>query len=200
MRICADQDCLERSVVRRSEGDIRMKTSRCVCLSLIGSLVMSAVVPGVVLAGETVEAAPQVSAEAKAERLKPVDVSLAEDGKLRGVLLDSQGEPVVDQQVVIYRDGEEVASSKSNGEGAFELDGIKGGLLAIASEEGGGMFRVWTSHTAPPSAKDVAVVYHDASIVRGNGPRSWIKKPVLIGAAIAGAVILPIALHDNEAS
>ena len=178
-----------------------MKSSRIVCVSLIVSLLIAGSLPASLSARESIVPPSQSDGVDKENEAKPVDVSLAEDGKLYGRLLDSEGVPVGGQLIVVFRDGERVAETKSNSEGDFELDRLRGGLYVIAGKEGGGLYRVWASQTGPPSAKGIAVVYGDTTVVRGNRAwRSWVTSPAFIGIGLAGAIAIPIALHKNEAS
>jgi len=182
-----------------------MKHSRLLKLFAVALTAFATVVPNQLLANELAAATKvdKATEPASTEKsLKPIDISLAKNGSLRGKLLDSQGDPVADTAIAAYRDGEQVAATKTDSNGEFRIEGLRGGLYAVASEQGGGHFRLWAPNTSPPSAQDIAMVYNDKSIVRGNlgCPESWIKKPVIIGATIVGAIILPIALHDNEAS
>ncbi len=176
-----------------------MKLTCVMRASATALMLATSVMPSGLWAADAVSPA---GSKSQAKEVKPVDVSLADNGKLQGKLLDSQGKPVAGKAIAIHREGKQVAVAKSSADGTFELSGVRGGLYTITSEHGGGLFRLWAPRTGPPSATDFAVVYNDSTIVRGNfgNPKRWLQKPVLLGAGIAGAIALPIALHDDEAS
>ena len=91
--------------------------------------------------------------------------------------------------------------------GQFMIEGLQGGIYEIASDRGAGSFRAWATDTAPPSAKQFAVLIEGDEVVRGQ--LSWMPTPgsfpspnftvgewigITLGAA--GLVVGTIALVD----
>ncbi|REJ64482.1 MAG: carboxypeptidase regulatory-like domain-containing protein [Planctomycetota bacterium] len=135
--------------------------------------------------------------------VEPRDVVLNGQGQLLGKLLDSQGQPAPDKRVVVWHEREQVAVTSTDENGKFAVPGLRGGVYFIASETGFSVVRIWTKQTAPPSAREMTIVYQRSEVVRGNflgRPRDYFRKPEFLAAMIGGAIALPIALHDDEAS
>ncbi|GEM_PF-1459309 len=96
------------------------------------------------------------------------DVSLAQGGVLRGVLVDEQGRPLV-KSAVIIRQGRRVFSRTDTGlKGEFQFKGLRGGVYEVASVNGHGAFRVWAPGTAPKAARRQALIVSRSQVVRGQ--------------------------------
>ena len=140
-------------------------------------------------------------AHARAESPAPliVDVAMQADGALYGQVLDQQGKGLAKTQVVLTSLEQTVATTQSDDQGRFRIEGIEqGGVYQLTAAEGQASYRVWKPGTAPPVAQQQAVVVAGSRLVRGIP-----AKPVLFGAtvaAIATAIAVPVALNSSHPS
>jgi len=139
------------------------------------------------------------------------DVAIDPEGILTGRVLNSDGKPVEGTQVDLVRADDQLASTTTTAEnGSFQFEGVAGGVYRILAVNHSVMVRAWTSDAAPPNARNESwIVVGD--VVRaqgcstcgdaggsgcGNSPLGWL----LIGAAIAAAIAIPLALDDDDGS
>jgi hypothetical protein len=135
------------------------------------------------------------------------DVTLQDDGSLRGHVLDSQGQPFGNVQVSVVQQGKLVQAVQSDDAGRFAISGLRGGLYQLATEQGVAVYRVWTPHTAPPSAGAEALLIHQGTLVRGGAPLGggygggvlgFLSNPWVLGGIVAAAIAIPLALDDDD--
>jgi hypothetical protein len=98
-----------------------------------------------------------------------LDVALAEGGLLLGQVVDPQGQPVADAPVAVLYQGKEVAKTTSDATGNFAVSGLKGGAHVVQSGEHGGICRMWSPQTAPPSANRQVLLVKGSQVARGQG-------------------------------
>ncbi|MCA9208217.1 MAG: carboxypeptidase regulatory-like domain-containing protein [Planctomycetales bacterium] len=166
-------------------------------LQIIAALVVCAswIVPVRQLA-----AAPPVPVAAAAAAPVAIDIELDAAGRLVGQAIDGQGRLLVAERVVVSQAGQEIASTVTDDQGRFAIEGMLGGLYQVATAQGGAMCRVWMANTAPPVAKPHLLLAAGTDVERGQRPVTDLLHPVLIGLIIAAAIAIPIALHDDDAS
>ena len=115
------------------------------------------------------------------------DVALQENGVLKGQILNTDGIPQSNSQVVMVKEGKLLATAMTDTHGEFAVAGVSPGVYQIESPEAGGVYRVWAQRTAPPAAKHGVLMVGDKSVARAQifgdtyGPA--------IRGAIAGAAI-----------
>ena len=137
------------------------------------------------------------------------DIALQEGGILVGRLTDKDGKLLTQQKIVVRQDQEVVAEVITGKNGQFHVKGLRGGIYEIASERGAGRFRAWADDTAPPSAKQFAMLVENNKIVRGQFglappqgtfPTSNFTVGEWIGITLgtAGLVVGTIALIDDD--
>jgi len=128
------------------------------------------------------------------------DIALQKDGLLVGQVVDPLGKPVAGAQVTLTAQGKRLATMKSTAEGYFAFKGLRGGVYQVITEEGHGVYRVWSPGTAPPAAKKVVLLVSGDDVVRGqegNPPlKVLLANPLVIGAVVATAVAVPVAIHN----
>lgn len=143
------------------------------------------------------------------------DVQLDKDGCLRGQLVDREGHPVAHAWVGLRKGQDQPRYVRSTEEGSFEFAEMQGGVYQLFSAEVGGLYRVWTAKTAPPSSQPaIMLVTGDAQ--RGQAycppPRQMglgaghyggaimrtLNNPWIIGGAIAAGIAIPIAVSNND--
>jgi len=133
-------------------------------------------------------------------------VALRPGGVLQGQVVDPQGVPAAGTRVVLAREGKPLATTQTDDQGRFGFSGLKGGLYQLATAQNGGMYRLWATGTAPPAARADALLVSGDSVVRGamgqGGMLSFLANPWVLGAIVAAAIAVPLALDrsHNEAS
>jgi hypothetical protein len=158
-------------------------------------------------------------APAKKSATRISDVSLSEGGRLEGQVVDYQGNVVPNVSVILRADGVEPISTTTTDEGRFAYDGVPGGVYQVVAKNGkASTIRAWTQDAAPPNAKEEAILYvepiedpqplppsyQNPPAYRGNmrpqvGPvKRILSNPIVLPAAIATAIALPIALNSHS--
>ncbi|MCY2992712.1 MAG: carboxypeptidase-like regulatory domain-containing protein [Planctomycetota bacterium] len=132
------------------------------------------------------------------------DVALRPGGVLQGQVVDPQGRPAAATRVVLAQEGKPTDATQTDVQGRFTFTGLKGGLYQLATAQGGGMYRLWTPGAAPPAAHTDALVVSGDAVVRGGmgngGIVSFLANPWVLGAIVAAAIAVPLALDRQNAS
>ncbi|MEC7696602.1 MAG: hypothetical protein VYA11_05855 [Planctomycetota bacterium] len=155
----------------------------------------------------SIAATPQV----EPQNSKPMltDIALQKGGVLVGRLTGKKGKLRAQQRIAIRQNGQLVEEVTTGKNGQFKVKGLRGGIYEIASEHGIGSFRAWSAGTAPPSAKQFAVLIDSDEVVRGQW--GWVPTPgaiptpnftvgewLGISAGVAGLAVGTIALIDSD--
>jgi hypothetical protein len=137
------------------------------------------------------------------------DVALRDGGVLVGQVVDAQGVVQANVRVSLQdTQSHEIAAVATNKEGLFAVSNVRGGVYQLVTPQGRGIYRLWAPGTAPPSAQEGALIVN-GDVVRGEDgvPRSglkfWLSNPLVIGAIVATAIAVPVALsqqHHHPAS
>ena len=129
------------------------------------------------------------------------DIALQRGGILVGRVIGKKGELGDKQTIVIRQNNKLVAEVATGKNGQFMVKGLQGGIYEIASEQGSGNFRAWAANTAPPSAKQFALLIDSDDVVRGQwgwapypGSNLSIGQWIGISVGVAGLVVGTIAL------
>ena len=129
------------------------------------------------------------------------DIALQPGGVLVGRVISTQGEPGKVQKILVRQGNLRVTEVTSSATGQFTVEGLRGGIYEISASEGVGSFRAWAEGTAPPSAKQYAVLIDSDEVVRGQW--GWMPYPgsnlsvgqwIGISVGVAGLVVGTIAL------
>ena len=136
------------------------------------------------------------------------DVALAEGGLFSGKVVNAQGAPLAKSEVSLRQAGVEVAAAKTNEEGVFAVQGLRGGLYQVVSEGGAVSYRLWAPNTAPPAANQSALIVTGEAVLNGQyghggghgyGIMSWVREhPLLVAAGVATAIAVPLAVADDD--
>ena len=149
---------------------------------------------------------PAIRGAEKAKSMVAVrDVSLAEDGSLRGLLLASDGKPQANADVVLQKGPEVVGVAKTQIDGSFVMRQVRPGLYELVSARSVNLFRVWNSRSAPPAALATATLIQGDLIVRGQEEWSPARRALILGGVIVtsgviGGVIGYNVKDDDSAS
>ncbi|HTU24065.1 MAG TPA: carboxypeptidase-like regulatory domain-containing protein [Pirellulales bacterium] len=132
---------------------------------------------------------------------RTLDVMLDANGTLSGTVVDPQNQPVAGATIWLAAGGDQRASALSDRAGEFRFTALRGGIFRIATGDQTTLCRVWTATAAPPGARpSVLLVLGGGEPVATRGqtpiPSYFRSDAFLIGAVIAGAIAIPIAIHN----
>jgi hypothetical protein len=99
-----------------------------------------------------------------------LDIRLATNGELTGVVFNKKREPVANAAVIVRQAGKEIARTRSDKRGTFVIKNLKPGNYHIIAGTGHGLFRVWSAKAAPPKAFKTIKIMSDKSVIRAQGP------------------------------
>ena len=174
-----------------------MKFSRLVCGYLVAFASIGVAFPQLAFAanGDRVASETEVKVQTR-------DVALTADGKLRGQVVNQQGVVQAKMPVVLSQRGQPVAAVRTDDAGKFELAQLRGGVYQLHTTGGVGSYRVWTNHTAPPSAVGKVLLTHDEAVAmgqrRGGKIMGLLTNPWVIGGVVATAIAVPVAIHNSD--
>ena len=152
-------------------------------------------------------------------QVRSVDIALNTGGLLVGQVVNTEGQALVATQVVLKSGGKEVARCQTDKEGAFQVAGLKGGAVQIASAGTEGNCRLWAPGTAPPAAQQGLLVVAEGEVVRGQhaggrvpGRRYgrgvqghgggllalMIDHPLVTAGAVGAAIAVPLAVSNDD--
>ena len=137
----------------------------------------------------------QAEAVQGAQRGAVLDVAL-QDGTLVGQVLDAQGAPIKGELVSVRQGDKEITQVKTDDLGRYNVRGLKTGIYEVATKEGGANYRVWDAKVAPPAAQPGALMIVGQP-VRGQGG-ALLANPWVLGGIAAAAIIIPLALDDDD--
>ncbi len=130
-----------------------------------------------------------------------VDVSLAPGSRLRGGLLDTDGNPLIDSEIVlVHRTTGRQFQTVTDQRGQFEIDELPSGLYRVETSGSSAACRCWAPATAPPAAAKELLVVADARVERGQKPlmEALYSTPTLLCLMIVAAIAIPIAVHNSN--
>jgi hypothetical protein len=103
-----------------------------------------------------------------------------------------------------------VATTTTDAAGRFAVQRLRSGVHQVIAGENQALYRFWSPGTAPPSAQVKAVVYmQPATTSQPNVPVTYtdgeegglkmvLANPIIIGAIVATAIAVPIALNNSH--
>ena len=138
---------------------------------------------------------------------KVADVALANGGVLHGQVVNAQGAPVAKVEVRAATQGNFVGTAMTDDQGQFAIADLRGGVYHVGTVQNGYAFRIWDANTAPPVAQPAALIVTGEETVRGGWGKNccgwcWqcLTNPWVMGAIVAAAIAIPLALDDDDAS
>ncbi len=171
-----------------------MKNGRVIRAVAILLATVGMCLPQVAIAQAPATAAPAAPTASAAQTPTVVDVALADGGVLHGQLVDLQNQSVASVPVSVRSQNQEVARTTTTNDGRFTVQGLRGGVYQVAAGQGQGVYRLWTSNAAPPSARNNAVVY------TACGAKMLLANPIVIAGVVATAIAVPVALANSKSS
>ena len=89
---------------------------------------------------------------------------------MSGEVFNAQREPVKNAVVSVRQGRNEVASTQSDESGRFTVKGLKPGVYHVVAGTGQGIYRVWSTKSAPPRSLSQIKIMSDRTIIRAQGP------------------------------
>ena len=153
------------------------------------------------LAGPLMAADPDRSLSPPAAgRPRIHDIALDADRSLHGEVRDVDGKLQPDADVSLWLGTVLVQRVRTGRWGRFAFRGLRGGSYEIRTSATRVTCRAWTAATAPPRAPTTILLLSNTGSVRGQQPlaEAFVFNPFLMGALIAAAIAIPIALHNSD--
>jgi len=146
------------------------------------------------------EPVPTVDRQVSAARPAINDVGLQPGGVLCGRVLDANGVPCPQCELLVSHEGEAIAKLETNDHGAFETTLSRGGIYQLTSSEGSAWFRVWQPNTAPPRAATQALVVQGSDTIRGqwSPTQALFAHPHFVLGVAALLVAVPVLIYNNR--
>jgi hypothetical protein len=128
------------------------------------------------------------------------DVKLDASGKFAGKLTDASGVALVRAPVVLYQGRNELASTRTDKQGNFEFDKLRGGAYQLYTVGRQGMVRAWTHESAPPNTSESLLVVADYRVVRGQYDLNRVLSSAVVPIVVvtAAAIAIPVIVSENK--
>jgi hypothetical protein len=136
-------------------------------------------------------------ATASANATQAADVVLI-NGALTGRVVDHQGTPAADHEVIVKQGEKEIARGKTNDKGVFSMPNVKPGNYTASAGKTEGRFRVWSEKTAPPVAKGHALLVLGQNGDRGQFGAVDPTLVLLTVGVIATLIVAAINLNKTK--
>lgn len=167
-------------------------------LACLGLLIPSPLVAAVAAPSQTTAKTPRPAAKPKV-----FDVELQKDGVLLGQVVDAQGAPQVKMPVSLVQGDKTLAATATNRGGFFAVRRVPAGTYRLAAGKTQGVYRLWAKGTSPPGSQPGTLMVVGQGPSRGqnggSGPIGhWLSNPWVIGALIAAAIAIPVAIHNHQ--
>ena len=158
---------------------------------------------GMMLPGGTLSAADQPSKNVRDSVQASVvtDVALGAQGVLVGHVVDEQGRALDGATVQVSFGAAVVARTVADQNGRFAVQGLRRGQHRILAGKTEQIVRLWVAQTAPPAARNSALIVNGQSVVRGQfGGLGGLSGVGAVAGIAAGAVGVTTAISaQNDA-
>ena len=132
---------------------------------------------------------------------KTVDLELKPGGVVRGQVLQPTGQPAQTGVIRAFRGDQLLGSAKVDRNGRFQLQGLPPGACQLQLLTATQPMRLWAPGTAPPKSPQELLLVNGQPTERGQQEIGRIlANPLFIGLAVAAAVAIPLAVHDDSGS
>lgn len=96
------------------------------------------------------------------------DVRFSSEGAFRGRAVDATGNALKNAEIVVRQGNKEVARCRADDKGSFSVPKLKSGAYQVSTGTTEGYFRVWDQKTAPPAARNYALIVTGKNGERGQ--------------------------------
>jgi len=159
----------------------------------VGLACLGLLIPGAALQAAPPDQPPPAAVQTSAVAVQ--DIALGPGGVFRGQVIDQTGNGKAGASVIVRRDEAQIAATTTDLNGRFALSGQRGGVVLVDAADMTSVYRLWAPNTAPPAARDSALIL-DQQTLRGQSPiTSLLCNPLVILGAVATAVAVPLAIH-----
>ncbi len=132
------------------------------------------------------------------DELRIVDLQLDSQRALPGQYVDANGQPRRGVQIQLRSGNQVVGVATTDEQGRFRFPVAQGGVYQVAAADSLAICRAWAPRTAPPQAQPSLLLVSGVDVTRAQRPFGEIvTNPLVIAAAIAAAVAIPIAIHNS---
>lgn len=163
----------------------------------VGLATLSMVFPQIGLLADEAKAPARAAAKATQVATVP-DVALTTGGTFSGRVVDHAGKALEGAQVTMRQGKTEIGQTVTNKEGLYTFKNMKGGVYQVASGNTEGVFRMWAERTAPPSAKEHALLVMGENGARGQFGTVDPTLVILTGLVLATLVVSAITLSKEN--
>ncbi len=128
------------------------------------------------------------------------DVALQHGGVFVGQVVDAQNRGVPGAPVSISGEKQAVRNTVTDNNGVFTFAQLRGGTYQVMTVGSHRAYRLWAPGTAPPASQTAGTVVAGET-VRGQfgcTPLGFLMNPWVVGAIVATAVAIPVALHNAD--
>ena len=135
-----------------------------------------------------------------------IDITLNRNGLLTGRIVDPRGQAIAHTDVVLIANEEVLSLVTSDATGYFRVPNMRPGTYRLASNHAVQICRVWAPGTAPPAAKQSALLVANKEVTAGQvAPlKYWLANPSVMLGIAAIAIVVPIVVfnisQDRQAS
>ncbi len=147
-------------------------------------------------------AMPQAAMAAPAKTVVPGDIALRDGGVFVGQIVNAQGAAIADAQVTMVTAGKAIALTKTDKQGRFAVQGLRGGHYDVVAMNGKNTYRVWAPKTAPPTARSGALIVTEEEVMNAQGHGGMLgfvqSYPLLTAAAVTAAIAIPVGIAASD--
>ena len=149
--------------------------------------------------GRSANRIPPTAVAKTASATTGFDVELSSTGRFHSQVVDTSGQPKVNETIRLLHRGEVVGAVRTNASGEASFDGVRGGVHQISVGESIAVVRCWRAETAPPIAQKSLLLVSDGKTIRGQHHIShMVTNPIFLGAALIAALAIPIAINNSD--
>jgi hypothetical protein len=147
-------------------------------------------------------AMPQAALAAPAKTAMPGDIALREGGVFVGQIVNAHGVAIAEAPVTMVSGGKAIALTRTDKQGRFAVQGLRGGQYDVVAMNGTSTYRVWAPKTAPPTARSGALIVAGEEVMSAQGHGGMLgfvqSYPLLTAAAVTAAIAIPVGIAASD--
>lgn len=130
------------------------------------------------------------------------DLVMTDGTTVTGRVCNHTGKFLEGAKVQLKQDNKTISSTVTDKDGVYSFKGVKSGVYHMSSGNTEGVFRVWTEKTAPPTAKEHALLVMGENGARGQfgsiDPTLVVLTAGIIGSVAVGAIAINKIDHVSD--